>query len=67
MPTFVSGCWGVATRVTGVTYIFEREKLTRGGVGVGGRGVASCVNLELHEAGSWNVSHAQTESQRPHI
>jgi hypothetical protein len=47
----------------------ELEKLPRGGGGVGGRGGEELPVLieNYREHGSWTVSHAQTEIQRPHI
>jgi hypothetical protein len=45
MPTFVSGCWGVATRVMGVTFVYLSVRNWPGaGWGWGGeRGGASCA------------------------
>jgi hypothetical protein len=80
MPTSASGCWQVATRVTGETcvYLSVRNSPRVGGGGrVGGgwgrvrgwgRGMEIPFLIEnFMKHGSWTVSHAQTESQRPHI
>ncbi len=65
MPTSASGCWWCDLCLS------EREKLPRGGGGVGGVGGGGeelPVLIEnFMEHASWTVSHAQKEIQRPHM
>jgi hypothetical protein len=76
MPPSASGCWRVATRVTGETCVYlsvRNSSEVVGGAGVGGGGGMGggtdflLIIENIMEHGSWIVSHAQKEIQRPHI
>jgi hypothetical protein len=70
MPTSASGCWRVATQVTGETcvYLSVRNSPGVGGGGGAGGGMEFPLLIEnFMKHGSWTLSHSQTESQRPHI
>ncbi len=68
MPTSASGCWRVATLVTGVTCVYLSVRNCPGaGEGWGG-GMEFPVAYWIYmKNGPRAGSHAQTESQRPHI
>jgi hypothetical protein len=61
MPTAASGCWRCDLCLS------EREKLPRGGGGVGGGEELPVLIENFMRYVSWTISHAQTEIQRPHI
>jgi hypothetical protein len=68
MLTSASDCWRVVTWVTGVTCVYLRVRNCPGaGEGWGGGEELTVLIENFMEHGSWTVSHAQTEIQRPHI